>query len=188
MDSLLQGLNHVVVYLDDIVVSGSSDEEHIHNLEEVLSRLSNAGIHLKKVKCSFFVDQVEYLGHLIDKKGLHPTDVKVEAVQKAQTPSNVSELKSFLGLLNYNSKFLPNLSSSLSPLYSLLQADKIWTWDYKEEESFIAAKALLSSSKLLVHYVPNMPLMLSCDVFSYGVGAVLSHQMQDGSELPIGIA
>ena len=188
MDSLLQGLNHVVVYLDDIVVTGSSDEEHIHNLGEVLSRLSNAGIHLKREKCSFFADQVEYLGHLIDKEGLHPTDAKVEAVQKAPAPSNVSELKSFLGLLNYYSKFLPNLSSVLSPLYSLLQADKIWTWGHEEEESFTAAKALLSSSKLLVHYDPNKPLMLSCDASSYGVGAVLSHQMQDGSEKPIGFA
>ena len=188
MDSLLQGLNHVVVYLDDIVVTGSSDEEHIHNLGEVLSRLSNAGIHLKREKCSFFADQVEYLGHLIDKEGLHPTDAKVEAVQKAPAPSNVSELKSFLGLLNYYSKFLPNLSSVLSPLYSLLQADKIWTWGHEEEESFTAAKALLSSSKLLVHFDPNNPLMLSCDASSYGVGAVLSHQMQDGSEKPIGFA
>ena len=190
MDSLLQGLNHVVVYLDDIVVSGSLDEEHIHNLEKVLSRLSNAGIHLKKEKClfMFFADQVEYLGHLIDKKGLHPTDVNVEAVQKAPTPSNVSELKSFLGLLNYYSKFLPNLSSVLSPLYFLLQADKIWTWGHKEKESFTAAKALLSSSKLLVHYDPNKPLMLSCNASSHGVGAVLSHQMQDGSEQPIGFA
>ena len=189
MDSLLQGLNHVVVYLDDIVVTGSSDEEHIHNLGEVLSRLSNAGIHLKREKCSFFADQVEYLGHLIDKEGLHPTDAKVEAVQKAPAPSNVSKLKSFLGLLNYYSKFLPNLSSVLSPLYSLLQADKIWTWGHEEEESLVtAAKALLSSSKLLVHYDPNNPLMLSCDASSYGVGAVLSHQMQDGSEKPIGFA
>ena len=187
IDSLLQGLNHVVVYLDDIVVTGSLDEGHIHNLEEVLSRLSNAGIHLKREKCSFFADQVEYLGHLIN-KGLHPTDAKVEAVQKAPAPSNVSELKSFLGLLNYYSKFLPNLSSVLSPLYSLLQADKIWTWGHEEEESFTTAKALLSSSKFLVHYDPNKPLMLSFDASSYGVGAVLSHQMQDGSEKPIGFA
>ena len=180
---------YVVVYLDDIVVSGSSDEEYmyIHDFEEVLSRLSNAGIHLKREKCSFFADQVECLGHLIE-KGLHPTDTKVKEVQKAPAPSNVSELKSFLGLLNYYNKFLPNLSSVLSPLYCLLQADKIWTWDHEEEESFTAVKALLSSFKLLVHYDPNKSLMLSCDVSSYGVGTVLSHQMQDGSEKPIGFA
>ena len=87
-------LKHVTAYIDDIVVIGSTDEEHLKNLEEVLNRLSTAGVHLKMDKCFFFAKQVEYLGHLIDEHGLHPTPTKVKAILEASTPHDVFELRS----------------------------------------------------------------------------------------------
>ena len=85
--------------------------EHLNNLQEVLNRLEKAGMHLKKNKCAFLLPQVEYLGHQISQSGLHPTKEKVRAIVEAPAPQNVSQLKSFLGMLNYCSKFLPNLST-----------------------------------------------------------------------------
>ena len=73
MDNLLKGIKHVSVYIDDIVVTGITEEEHLKNLDEVLSRLDDVGARLRKEKCSFFFPQIEYLGHLINEKGLHPT-------------------------------------------------------------------------------------------------------------------
>ena len=138
MDSLLKGLKHVTAYIDDIVVTGSDDEEHIRNLDEVLFHLEQVGVRLNK--CQFMVPEVEYLGHLIDTKGLRPTPSKFKAVFDTPTPRNFSDLRSFLGLINCYAKFIPNLSSNLSPLYSLLQSSKPWDWGQAEKNCFNHAK------------------------------------------------
>ena len=117
MDTLLQGIPHVICYLDDILVTGSSDAEHFTNLREVLQRLQQHGVRLSKEKCVFFKDSVEYLGHHIDSKGIHTSPKKVEAFIEAPPPQNVQQLRSFLGLLNYYAKFLTNISSLLHPLH-----------------------------------------------------------------------
>ena len=116
MDSLLQGLPNVCVYLDDLLITGQSDEEHLKTLDTVLARLHEAGVRLKLEKCAFMLSVVEYLGHRISAGGLHPTLEKVKAVRNAPTPTNVPQLKSFLGILAYNCKFLPNMSTVLAPL------------------------------------------------------------------------
>ena len=108
----------VVVYLDDILISGSSVEEHMTLLEQVLNRLQRAGLRVQQKKCVFFETEVVYLGHKIYAEGLHPLSEKVEAIVAAPAPRNVGELKSYLGLLSYYGKFLPNLSSTLAPLYN----------------------------------------------------------------------
>jgi len=138
MESLLQGIPNVVVYIDDILVTGATEQEHLKTLEEVLTRLERAGLRLKKPKCLFMVPSVDFLGHKIDSQGLHPTPEKVKAVQEAPKPRNVRELKSYLGLLSYYSKFLPNLSSTLAPLYSLLKTSTPWQWTTKEVFTIIS--------------------------------------------------
>ena len=121
MDNLLQGLEHVVVYIDDILITGHTEEEHLHTLDKVLQILEKAGVRLKKEKCVFMVPSVEYLGHRISKEGLQPADDKVRAILEAPQPTNVSELKAFLGLVNYYRKFMQNLAAVLAPLYTLLK-------------------------------------------------------------------
>ena len=103
----MQGLPNVIVYIDDILVTGSNEKEHLYNLHRVLEHLAAAGVTLKKSKCIFAVSSVEYLGHIIDKEGLHPSPEKLPAIQEAPQPR---ELNSFFGLLNYYSKFLHNLA------------------------------------------------------------------------------
>ena len=101
MDGLLQDIEHVTVYLDDILVTAKTKTDHLRNFEEVLSHLEKAGIHLKKSKCAFMLPSVEYLGHTISAKGLPPTTEKVRAIMDALTLQDVSQLRSFLGLINY---------------------------------------------------------------------------------------
>ena len=115
MDNLLQGLKHVCVYLDDILITGATEEEHLQNLDTVLTRLESAGMKVKRTKCAFLLPTVEYLGHKISAQGLQPTEEKIRAINKAPAPTNTSQLKSFLGLINYYCKFLPNLSNTLAP-------------------------------------------------------------------------
>ena len=106
----------------------------------------------------------------------------------AQSPKSVNELKSFLGLLNYYCKFLPNLSSTLHPLCCLLQKSSSWSRGPREEEAFLKAKDLLSPPRVLAHFDPSRRLVLSCDASPFGLGAVLSHVMEDVAERPISYA
>jgi len=147
-----------------------------------------AGMRLKKEKCRFMLTEVEYLGHKISCRGLQPSEEKVRAVQQAPTPTSLTQLKSFLGLVNYYSRFLPNLATTLAPLYKLLQKQSSWSWGPDQQRAFQEAKKMLSSSSLLVHYSAQRELILSCDASPYGVGAVLSHRMEDGSEKPVAFA
>ena len=116
MVTLLQGIPRALVYLDDILITGASAEEHAPNLTQVLSRLQEAGLCLRKDKCEFMVPTVCYLDHVIDASGLHPSTDKLEAVRDAPTPKNTTDLKAYLGLLTYYSKFLPNMATKLAPL------------------------------------------------------------------------
>ena len=188
MESLLQGIPRVLVYLDDILITGASQEEHMANLKGVLSRLNKAGPRLHKDKCEFMVPVVKYLGHVIDAKGLHPAADKLKAVREAPTPQNVTELKAYLGLLSYYSKFLPNMAITLAPFYQLLRNNVKWQWTPSEAKAFQASKELLTSDSLLVHYDPTKELTLMCDASPYGVGAVLSQIDEQGIEKPVAYA
>ena len=153
-------------------------------LEEVLSRLDRAGLRVKQSKCEFMRPSVTYLRHRIDATGLHPLQDKVRAIRDAPTPKSVQELKSYLGILTYYSKFLPNLSSTLYPLYELLKKDVSWTWGAAQAKEFAASKDMLTSA----NFDSSQKLTLACDASGYGLGAVLGHKMLDGSEKPIGYA
>ena len=187
IENILQGLKHVCVYIDDILITGISEDDHLKNLDEVLQRLKNAGLRLKREKCSLMLPEVQYLGHKISAKGLEPTDEKIKAIRQASAPQNVSQLRSFLGAINYYCKFLPNLASKLSPLYKLLQHNSKWIWGQEQIKAFELAKQNLASPPLLVHFDPEKPIVLSCDASPYGIGAVLSHTIE-GREQPIAFA
>ena len=120
METLLQGNQNVVVYIDDILVTGTTEEVHLNTLNEVLHRLKKAGLRLKKSNCHFMLLSVVLLGHKIDAQGLHPLPEKMNAIKDVPKPKNVSELQSYLGLLSHYSRFVPNLCTILAPLYELL--------------------------------------------------------------------
>ena len=188
MEQILQGIPGVVVFIDDIELTGETEEEHLHRLDQVLERLEEHGLRLQKSKCDFMKDSVEYLGHIIDKDGLHPLPGKVKAISEAPAPTNVNELRSFLGMVQYYSRFLPNLATELSPLHHLLKDRTPWMWTSECQEAFMNVKDLLSSARVLTHYDSRRPVRLECDASSAGVGAVLSHVMPDGSHRPVAFA
>ena len=145
MESLLQGIPGVSVYIDNILVMGKSITDHLKNLEVVLSRLEEPGVKLKRDKCSFLLPSVEFLGHHVSAKGVQPTTQKVDAIHRAPKPKDITQPKSFLGAVNYYGKFLPDLSTVLSPLYQLFQKNTRWS---PQDKTFKTVKALLTSDKV----------------------------------------
>ena len=160
----------------------------MQSLEVVLMRLEEAGVRLMRDKYFFILPSVEYLGFRISEAGLQPTVEKADVIWKAPTPTDVPQLKSFLRLINYYGKFLPNLSTVLFLLYSLLQKETKWTWNDVQQKLFDKVKSLLASDCVLVHYDPSEEVIVACDASPYGVGAVLSHREANGQEKPIAFA
>ena len=134
MDQLLNGLPGVQCYLDNIIITGNNHREHLTNLDRVLERLRGKGLCLKKSKCHCKQSSVEYLGHVLNANGVHTTPSKQRAIAEARAPSNVAELRSFLGLVNYYGLFLPNVSTVLHPLNCLLRKGAGWLWTRKCQE------------------------------------------------------
>ncbi len=190
MDQVLQGFpgTQSSTYLDDIIVTGDSDNSHLENLARLLKRLEEYELRATRDKCEFFKDKITYCGNKIDANGLHKCHDKLRAVAEAPQPKDVSQLRSFLGFINYYNRFLLNLATVLHPLNTLLQAGKKWTWSKQYTQVFQEAKKLVMSDTILTHIDPHKPLRVACDASPYGIGAVLLHVMADGTERPIAFA
>ena len=181
METILQGMEGIICYLDDILVSGKTKEEHLTNLGKVLQRLQEHGIRAKRAKCTFLKTSVQYLGHIIDSHGLHATEEKLDAIVHALAPKNVHKLRSFLRLPNYYSHFIPNLLSLLHPLNHLLRHNVTWRWTKACSKAFECAKEEIVSLNVLVQYDSTGLIRLAADASVYGLGAVITHVMDDGS-------
>ena len=143
---------------------------------------------LKRKKCALNQSQIKYLGFLINGEGLHNLPEVISAIQDAPSPTDVDQLRSFLGFINQYSKFIPHCATILSPLSSLLQKGVKWEWNTKCQSAFDSIKRAFFSSGVLVHYDPKLPLKLICDASPYGVGAALFHVFPSGEERPITFA
>ena len=130
------------------------------------------------------MSEVEYLGHRINKDGLQCTCEKVEAIQNAPKPQNLSELRTYLGMVTYYQKFIPNLADKFKPLYNLLRNDTEWKWTWECDKAVEEVKKCLTSDAVLAHYSGNLPITLATDASPQGMGAVISHII-DEQERPI---
>ena len=113
--------------MDDVLVTGANDEEHTQNLDKLFARFTKFGLTVKREKCAFMQDEVVYMGRKLSAKGIQPTQDKVDAIRQAPAPKNVTELRSWLGMVNFQAQFLPHLSTMLHPLNALL-GDIPWDW------------------------------------------------------------
>lgn len=188
MDSRLSRIPFTVVRVDDILISGRTDEEHIANLKKVLVKLSEAGLTVRVSKCSFMQDEVTYCGYVISKGGVRPMPENVEAVKNAPSPTNVKELKSFLGMVAYYNIHMPDMATVTEPLHRLLRKGVVWDWSKGCEAVFCQIKELLIEAPMLEHFDLSKPIVVHCDASEYGVGVVLSHVLENGDEKPVTFA
>ncbi|XP_055634002.1 uncharacterized protein K02A2.6-like [Toxorhynchites rutilus septentrionalis] len=173
METIVAGLEGVVVYLDDLVVFGKSEEEHATRLQTLLDRLEEYGILLNSKKCLFNVNKLEFLGHELSEKGIRPTESRVKAIEQFRSPSNIAELRSFLGLVTYVGRFVPNLASKTDPLRDLLRKGTLFKWSNVHQNAFDSIKAAISSVDFLRFFDPKDTSFLIVDASPTGLGAVL---------------
>ena len=155
MEKLLSGIVFVLVRIDDILLTGHVDWDHFIVLACVLNALQEAGLTVNLKKCKFFQDEITFCGYTITRMGIKPMQSNVNAILDAPEPRNVSEVKSFLGMVNYYQNYVPSLSTMAEPIHSLLRKDVRWSWGEKQKNAFQKVKKVLCEAPLLVHFDPS---------------------------------
>ena len=173
MSQILSGLEGVVCQMDDVLVFGSDKRQHDTRLLAVLECIEAAGATLNKKKCEFCTTSVKFLGHLIDQTGIRADPEKTRAIREMPTPTSVTGLRRFLGMVNQLGKFTPHLAEFTQSLRGLLSKGNTWMWGPDQNTAFIRIKEELSKPTDLALYDSQAPTTLSADASSYGLGAVL---------------
>ena len=178
----------LLVYLDDLLVFSNTFKEHLQSLDRLLGRIVSSGLKLRMDKCKFLRQQVNYLGHTISPEGVSCEEGKVETVTEWPTPTNVKDLRSFLGFASYYRRFIKDFARIAGPLHDLVTmtnsskkkaADISDKWDQGHQEAFNTLKQAMTTAPVLGFADFNKPFILETDASHEGLGAILS-QEQDG--------
>ena len=170
---MLEDLEGCLNYIDDILVWGSTKEEHDRRLREVLKRIKQWGLKLTKRKCKEAVTELKYLGVILTQDGIKPDNGKIEAILRMPEPVDKEGIRRFLGMVNHFSKFLPDLASTTASLRELLNKKVEWHWETQHQESFDNIKKILVSANVLTYFDPDKETLVSVDASKEGLGAVL---------------
>ena len=177
MDQFLMGLEGVTWFQDDIAVGSCDIQEHEQRLKKVFSIFRKVGLKTQMSKLQLFKPEIKFLGHRISENGISADHERIQALKEQPPPTNVSELRSFLGSVNYYSRFVKNLQMMCSPLHQLLTKNTPWQWTKHHQQSFEKIRNCISSPTILAHFDPKLPIVLACDSSIRGLGAVLQHRI-----------
>lgn len=180
IQQVVQGIPGVANLSDDILVHAATREEHDQRLRQVLQRLQEAGLTLNADKCRFRRTEIEFLGHKLTAGGIDPAKGKVDAVKNAREPETVSEVRSFLGLVNYCSRFIPNFATLTEPLRRLTRKNQPFLFGQEQKKAFKSLKDALVSAHTLGYYDPKAKTRIVTDASPVGVAGILVQNQADG--------
>jgi hypothetical protein len=183
METVLRGLTYdsCLVYLDDVIVIGSTFQGHLLNLRKVFERFREARLKLNPEKCQLLQKKVKYLGHVVSPEGISTDPKKLKAVREWPTPKDKHEIRSFLGLCTYYRRFISGFANIAKPLTKLTEQKQAFQWTPEVEAGFQTLKGALCAAPILAYPKPGERFIVDTDASNFGIGGVLSH-MQDGQE------
>ncbi|XP_062704672.1 uncharacterized protein K02A2.6-like [Aedes albopictus] len=181
MAKMIADLEGVDAFLDDFIVHSEDEENHYRILTALFKRLREYGFRLRLEKCKFNQEEIKYLGLIVNENGIRPDPTKIEAIVHMPAPTNVSTLRSFLGAVNFDGKFVREMHQLRHPLDNLLKKDAKFIWSKECQQAFADIKRILQSNLLLTHYNPELDIIVAGDACKTGIGAVLMHRFPDGS-------
>ena len=186
MDCFKNGLPNttLLVYLDDLIVTSGTFEQHLKDLERVFLRLRKLNLRANREKCKFGCSEVKYLGHILTKKGIQMDPSKVATILELPHPNNLKNLLSFVQTCSWYRRFIPNFAQISQPLTLLSKKNVKWNWGSEQSDAFNVLKQLLTSAPILKQADENKPFILKTDASGYAIGAVLV-QGEGADEHPI---
>jgi hypothetical protein len=159
----------VVVFIDDILIYSKNEEEHAKHLRIVLMRLREPQLYAKISKCAFWLEEIQFLGHVLSAKGIAVDPSKVKDILEWNSPTKVHQVWSFLGLAGYYRRFIPDFSKIVKPITGLLKNDTKFDWSSKCNEAFEQLKVLLTTAPVLVQLDIEKPFDVYCDASGSGL-------------------
>ena len=176
-EALLGDIDGVEVIFDDIIVAAQDEKEHDEIMAKLLERAKAENVKFNPEKLQYKVKEVKYMGNIVSESGLKPDSEKVRAILDMPLPKSKEELRRFLGMVNFFSKFIPGQSSITDPLRQLLKKDSVWDWSHEHTGAVEQLKQILSSQPVLKFFDSAKPVKLQVDASKGGLGACL---LQDG--------
>ena len=170
---IFDNLDGVIVLYDDVIVFGSTKEEHNRRLRAALQQSRSSGIRLNKGKCKFMMKEVKYVGHIISSDGIKVDPDKVADVLTMPEPTDKKGVQRILGTLNFLSRYIPNMSTITQPIRELLGKHVPFIWTKTHQASFDNIKKVLTNAPVLGYYDVKKPVVLEADASSHGLGACI---------------
>ena len=175
MHLVLNGIEDIEFYMDDIGVFSNSWGAHLSLLSLVLTRLQDVGFTINPLKCEWAIQETDFLGHWLTPEGVKPWHKKIEAILRLQPPVNAKQLRSFLGMVNYYRDMWPRRTHVLAPLTELT-GKRTFVWTPKHQQAFDRMKALVAAGALLVFPDPSVPFDVEMDASEYQLGSVIKQR------------
>ena len=181
LQTALQGLTGVKNIADDIIIFGSTRSEHDKNLDECLKRLTTKGLRLNQSKCTFLSKQLSFFGQIFTKQGTRPDPKKVNDLLNAPKPTNTHEVRSFLGMANYSSKYIRNFATITTPLRELTKKNVRFEWSATHDAAFETLKQALTSAPCMSYFDKHKDTYVTVDASPVGISAILSQKSLHGN-------
>lgn len=171
------------VYLDDVIVATSDFDTHLKVLREVLDRLTKAGLTLSRGKCKICLPELRYLGYIVNAQGISVDPEKISVILKLDPPNNIKQVRSFLGMVGWYRRFIPNFAELITPISKLLRKGQPFCWDVTCDVAFNKIRNLLVSKPILACPNFELPFTVQTDASAFALGAVLTQSYEDGDRV-----
>ena len=176
---VLRGCEGVANIADDLLIHGNGVEEHDKRLSGVLDRLREVGMTLNGNKCEFRLSKLTFFDHELTSNGINPSEEKVAAIRDLRPPKDASEVRSFMGLVQYSAKFMPDVASVAKPIQELTRKSTKFVWGAAQQTAFQELKQMITQAETLAYYQVGCRTRIVADASPVGLGAVLTQLQGD---------